>query len=232
MKYFSDQELEEALHRAPKLIQNEMTSSNTIAEVVASIGYTLNLHIVIGAIVQLSVYMLLGLINPQEFSQELAALGLSEAQIKEMMAEINQKIFAPLHEQMRSGGGSAAPQAPRIVPPVPPKPVNIPMPNYYAPPPQSPAYRTDTKTSPPFPLSTIAPLPPKVILPQRGAQASINQLENRGTPTPLQQALRTVLSPANLPGALPLSDIIPPALKTPPSAPYSTDPYRESFDEK
>ncbi len=228
MKYFTDQELEEALGRAPKPIQDEMTSSNTIAEVVASIGHTLNLHIdIVGAIVQLSVYMLLGLINPQEFSQELTALGLSEAQIKEIMSVINQKIFVPLHEQMRSGGGGVAP-------PSAPRPVNIPIPNYYAPPPQSPSYfHLKNKIPPPSPLSTIAPLPPKVVLPQSGNQSSINQFDNRMMPpppaaeTPLQQALRTVLPPANLPGAIVPPDIIPPAKKTPPPAPYSTDPYRE-----
>ncbi|MDP1690078.1 MAG: hypothetical protein Q8L52_02650 [bacterium] len=71
------------------------------------------------------------------------------------------------------------------------------------------------------PASTIAPLPPKVILPRSGVSAE----------TPLGQVLRAVVPPANLPGAMPPSDIIPPRPPTPiPPRTAGTDPYRESVE--
>lgn len=97
------------------------------------------------------------------------------------------------------------------------------------------------------PASTIAPLPPKIVMPSiattdsqqptenyesGGSQASINLIrpaEALSTETPLKQALRTVLPPNNLPGAMPESDIIPPTPKAPPVQ-YSSDPYRESVE--
>lgn len=73
----------------------------------------------------------------------------------------------------------------------------------------------------------VAPLPPKVVLPHvpealKGGMQSVVPAVT--TESPLRQALRTVISPENLPGALPPL--------TTSFKPYSTDPYHEPIDEK
>ncbi len=99
------------------------------------------------------------------------------------------------------------------------------------------------------PISNIAPLPPKIVLPrpmlpigeQPSALRPMNIPHRSAAETPLQQALRTVLPPANLPGAMPPADIVsevrpsptipkvePQSSPTPKT--YSADPYREPVE--
>ena len=86
-------------------------------------------------------YMFLGLLSPPELLQKLLTAGIPDANARGIMAEINQKIFIPLREQIRNAAPPPAPgPAQPAAPPPAPRPVNIPVPKYYAPPPQSPKY--------------------------------------------------------------------------------------------
>lgn len=105
MKHFTDQEIEEAIKKAPKFIQDEISSGEDTAVIIAEIGRKFGLHIdIIGTIAELNRNMLLGFVNPQEVMDELILAKIPDKDARQIMTEINQKIFVPLHEQMRSGG--------------------------------------------------------------------------------------------------------------------------------
>jgi len=109
MKNYSNQDLIQFINQAPPLIQERISNINTALEI-AVIGKSKKLHIdQIGKLAELNRNMLLGLIGPDEFLKELVASGVSDADVKQIMTEINQKIFVPLREQMRSGAGNTQP---------------------------------------------------------------------------------------------------------------------------
>ncbi len=129
------------------------------------------------------ILLLLGLKSPAEFNQALATeANLGQQIIGDIVREVNERIFIPIREQMRSEAGKAQQPAK----PAPPAPSQAGASGQtYAPPPQSPKYfhlenkipvppkamqstvpvrPTQSSVRPPSP--TIAPLPPKVVLPR------------------------------------------------------------------
>lgn len=107
MKNYSDQEVIQFINKAPQPIQELIGNINTALEI-ATIGKNKKLHIdQIGKLAELNRNMLLGLIGPEDFLKELIAIGISDADAKQIMTEINQKIFVPLREQMMKGAVNA-----------------------------------------------------------------------------------------------------------------------------
>ncbi len=284
MKNYSDQEIIRLLDRAPQLIQARITSIDTAREIVA-LGKTKGLHIdQIVKIAELNRNMLLGIVSPQEFLQELIAVEIPDADARQIMTEINQKVFIPLRVQMQKGGANTD-QPVRPAAPATPQPrASAPVPNYA--PPRSPTVTTPprfaprasemsqpsviipanpsmpmrpqqqdyiTKVSPKYvPPHQPAPRPPINVMPPRPAAPSqkptdtSRMLEDHEEAhidfRPRQSVSRITPPPPNLPGA-----ILPPSRPTPPMPPpvpltprpprppmesYSSDPYRESFDEQ
>lgn len=135
--------------------------AKTTAATISGLGTRLGLHIdVIGKIAALNVLMLLGLIGPEDFLKELIAAGVSDKDAREIMTEINQKIFVPLREQMKSGAGNTSQQRPQTATPPAPRPVQVqaPVPSYaYAQPKQS-----SPQPIPPKPAQPIVQAPPPV----------------------------------------------------------------------
>jgi hypothetical protein len=87
----------------------------------------LKLHIdQIGLVAELNVQMLLGLVTPPEFLQELITAGIPDKDARQIMTEINQKIFAPLREQMEKGPTVATVPVKSAAP----RPVNAPVSSY------------------------------------------------------------------------------------------------------
>ncbi|KKW39666.1 MAG: hypothetical protein UY89_C0017G0001, partial [Parcubacteria group bacterium GW2011_GWA1_54_9] len=114
MKHYSTKELLQISDTAPASIRDALSSENTITTI-TNLGVNLKLHVdQLGLVAELNVQMLLGLVNPQEFLQELIAAGVPNADAREIMTEINQKIFVPLREEMRKGPAQqvAAPASP------------------------------------------------------------------------------------------------------------------------
>lgn len=104
MKHFTDQEIEQAIKRSPKLIQNEIMTGEDTAVIIAGLGKTRGLHIdQIGTLAELNRNMLLGLISPDEFLKDLIEAKIPEKDARDIMKEINEKIFVPLREEMRKG---------------------------------------------------------------------------------------------------------------------------------
>lgn len=242
MRYFTDQALEEALRKVPGSIREALESGDTLAETITDIGRKYALHIdSIGVVAELNRNMLLGLVGPDEFLKELIAIGIPDMSAKQIMADINQKIFIPLRQQIRTSAPAPQPQKSVMpqqrTPALPPRPMNAGVPTY-APPPQSPKYfHAENKSVPTAVIQPIqqahpsvpvaAPTPPPNVLP-RPAVPPTNTVPR--TPTPLGQALRAVVP--GLPATNtqpPESDFLPPpAPKAPPQpAQYSADPYRE-----
>lgn len=112
MKHYSTKELLAISDKTPRIVQEVLSSESTI-KIISNLGINFKLHIdQIGLIAELNVQMLLRLINPKEFFEELVIAKISEKDAKEIITEINQKIFVPLREEMRKGGGAAPSVAP------------------------------------------------------------------------------------------------------------------------
>ncbi len=217
MKKFTDQEIENAWEAAPKKIQNMLGTVDAVlvtVAVITSIGTKYKLHIdQIGTLAELNRNMMLGLIDPKQFAQELASLKIPETQVKEIMDEINQKIFVPLQKQMREEASAppvTSPTPSRIVRTMSPavqgaNPVrnpisngaNAPMPSY-APP-------------PPVPRPALLPPPPPMIIPT--ASSSVQNLASS-----LHDVIREVTAKASVPmPSVPAP--LPPKLAMPNSVP-------------
>ena|SRR3989344_1877023 len=175
MTPYTDEELVALMQKAPQPIQDAISDPGTALTILA-LGKKANLHIdTIGTIAELNTSMLLGLISPLEFLDELIRLQIPEAQAKQIMIEINQKIFMPIQQKMR-GPQVANPISPPPKPPPPPSPkVSLPTPEHTlsdheeahieigAPPPNLPGASSTTPPSlqaPPLPKPVQRPLPP------------------------------------------------------------------------
>ncbi len=130
-------------------------ASGKVDTIATNLAQKYRLHVDQAAIVEREIILLLlGLETPQEFTQALTEEArLSQQVISGIMQDVNTQIFVPLREQIRSVTSPASPGATQstTATPAPPRPVNVPVPKYYAPrpfeasgvvgpPPQSPRY--------------------------------------------------------------------------------------------
>ncbi|OGG78925.1 hypothetical protein A3J11_00535 [Candidatus Kaiserbacteria bacterium RIFCSPLOWO2_02_FULL_55_12] len=234
----TQQQIIEAYKKLPPPVREFLADPDQLARVLTDIKNTHNLHVdVIGQVNESIGYLLLGLVNLGEFKDALKAAGVPEGTINEIIAEINQKIFVSLHEQMRSSGSqaSASPQKS----PAPPVPASRPT-GVMGPPPQSPRYfhlenKLPAPARPaPRPMPAVPPVQPlrPLTAPRSGASGDRSAQQNGLAPRPMDKMLedheephidisekvQTVSTPpSNLPGVLP---------------PRGMDPYREPIDEK
>ena len=155
MKKYPDDEIIRMTKNAPNPVREALENVKTAIDI-AELGQKHGLHIdQIGTLAELNRNMLLGLVNPQEFLQELIAAGIPDADARRIIAEINQKIFVPLREEMRNG---VVETQQRPIPPLPPV-----QPPQAVPPPvmQRPAPRENVQ-----PLNTVI-IPANPRLPSR-----------------------------------------------------------------
>lgn len=140
-----------------------------MARSIASIGMSKNLHIdQIGTVAELNRNMLLGLIKPQEFLDGLIEARISEKDAREIITSINDKIFLPLHAEVRGGDTFVPPVASRPAQPQPQpvRPPAAPVPPHIAPlPPRILMSEANIKIQA---ESRNRELPPKVVLPRAG----------------------------------------------------------------
>ena len=178
---------------APQLIKNAVDSGQTVS-IIVEIGKKHNLHIdVFGKLAQLNSYLLLGLATPQNLMQELIAAKILEKDAREIMNEINQKIFVPLREEMRSAGGGSASggkvenaqpiksaplpvqkPTPTPIPPPIPKPISIPAPKVVPVPAQT--FAPGQKYSPPSHFHLQNKIPPLQSFPAPSTQPPASRL--------------------------------------------------------
>lgn len=113
-----------AIDSAPILVQEALRGGET-AKIIAGIGVAHHLHIdQIGSLAQINRNLLIGLVAPAEMYGELIEIGVSADEARQIMAEINEKIFVPLRERVRNDSPEATaptpkPQAAAVAPPQP-----------------------------------------------------------------------------------------------------------------
>lgn len=100
---FTDEQIIAAIDSAPEMVRETLRSADT-SKVVAAIGTAHRLHLdQIGSLAQINRNLLIGLVDPSEMYGELVGIGVSPDEARLIMSEINQRIFVPLREAMRTG---------------------------------------------------------------------------------------------------------------------------------
>ncbi|MFZ3044051.1 MAG: hypothetical protein WA058_03010 [Minisyncoccia bacterium] len=128
MKDLSPIEAGRWMDAAPQIVQDAVTSPAT-QQVLDELGRRYSLHIdVVGLLVKLTSYMLLGYAKPEDSLQELRTAGISETQARQIIDDINKRIFVPLRERVRVMTTPIQPPRPQ-----PPRPVTAPVPSYIPP---------------------------------------------------------------------------------------------------
>lgn len=96
-----DDQVLAAYQQLPKSVR-EYLSGTELFDTVTELGTKYSLHVdVIGELSRSTTYMVLGFLSPVALAAELKALGIPEAAVQALIADINQKIFMPLQQKMR-----------------------------------------------------------------------------------------------------------------------------------
>ena len=187
MKTFTDQQITDAYTSAPREVREYLESGDEFVSIITELGRRFSLHIdQMGVVSGLVRNSLIGLLNPQEFLQELITAGIQDAQARQVMDEINKKIFLPLYEKMRSA--STTPPAKSTTPRT-----NAPVPSYRTP------------TPPAQSVPGVAALPPKFAVPRPAISAApVATPTTAFKPTPTQNI---VAKPAPRPWQSPELDL-------------------------
>lgn len=259
MGNINQEQVVKAYQSAPEAVRAVFNSEET-TKTVSNLQKRLELHIdSAGTLAKEIGYLLLGVTNPNIFVQRLKNSGFSPEIIKEITAEINQKIFIPLRKQEEEQGMGGAPKAQPA--PVMPKPAPLPgaAPSAAPRPVVAPgAGAPRAVPSPQLSDPNSAPLPPKTVLPRPGGTpmaphpvmvapaaplAASKLLEDHEEPSPSFAAPASA-QPAADPAPAPVVPTMPvpippqpaPAPRPVPVVPapitaYTRDPYREPVDE-
>lgn len=128
---------------APQIVQDAVTNAAT-EQTLNQISKQYNLHVdVAGLLEKLTRYMLIGYTSPEEFLRELLSARVADKDARQIMTDINQKIFVPLRAKMMDSNTAT----------IPPKPA---VPTAMTSKPEIPAVR---------PQSTMPVVPPKPVMP-------------------------------------------------------------------
>ncbi len=156
---YTDEQIIAAIDAAPVPVQETLRSSDT-NKALADIGAAHNLHIdQIGDLAEINRNLLVGLVAPAEMYGELVEIGVSADEARQIMSEINTKIFVPLREKMRSSTEDSPTTAPAPLPKPAPVSQAQPLPQY----PAAPLQQEHVTR----PLSGLAPqvAPPALLSP-------------------------------------------------------------------
>ncbi|MDO8407734.1 MAG: hypothetical protein Q7S95_00655 [bacterium] len=247
IKELTPEETGRWMDAAPPVVQDAAASQETI-EAVQRIGRAHSLHVdLVGILANLTRYMLIGYVTPPEALQELQSAGVAEQEARQILNELNQSVFMPLHDRIRQGGAMPAGSRAQTLP--------LPPPRYGSPAPPAPRmYGPPTSPvgpqAPPPPQATdghgtqgtAPPLPPRHVLPSPGMPIFHRPMP----PSPAQP-----MAPTNLPTGIPpappaprpapaesfyefppLARPVPPPISSVPDGAtphtrYPSDPYRE-----
>ncbi len=248
-----DQDLSTVVSQLPMPIRSFFISGKV--EVIArGLMQKYKLHIDQGAIMEREIILLLlGLKNPTEFIKTLTEDAQLDQQTVDGIAQgVNDQIFVPLQEEMKSEAVTISAQE-KSQKPIPPRQQTATPAPMYAPPLQSPSYSypegnvasSSPVHPPPVPRRITPPSLVDTKIAVHAATSTVPKpsigeklLEDHEEPhiefnkasAPLRS--RSVTSSPMSPSS---SGITPPASSTQPAPPtvrpYSSDPYREPIDE-
>lgn len=140
---YTDDQVQDALDKAPEAIQNTL-SNGAALDFIINLSSRYGLHVdTAGSLSILIRNLVLGLLSPAEFPGELAALGIDTVTASKITTDLNADVFIPLNELIRNGGTdqSAVPATVSAIPannlPVaeirPRQPELVPVPSLVAP---------------------------------------------------------------------------------------------------
>lgn len=242
-----------AYNSAPDFVRAVFNDEKT-TQVVIELRARFQLHVDNAGLLGKGVgHMLLGLISPDEFFKDLIEAKIPEKDAREIMTEINQKIFVPLREEMRKSPIAEVkpPQAQSAVATVRKNDEGQTLLNSGTPglPKLIPSQKPGGTTQSHFHLQNkiTAPIQPQ---PFRGETPKLLPVEEKKLLDDHEEPhieFKKVPPPPppNLPGVIHHPPITPPPPSTPPIPPplplspepktavqYSVDPYREPINEK
>jgi hypothetical protein len=95
-----------AYEQAPKEIQDSLDDGAAM-DFMFGVQKRYDMHIdVSGKVIEHIQYMLLGLLAPGEFINNLIALGIDKAVAQQITADLNKEVFIPLRDQIKHTGGT------------------------------------------------------------------------------------------------------------------------------
>lgn len=252
MSRYSDEQVIAAIDAAPPLVREVLRDVKT-SQTIGSIGTSYHLHIdLIGKLSQLNRDLLIGLTSPAEVLGELIMAGIDTDTAKNILKELNEKIFMPVQAAMKtSAQNGALPQG--TVPPMQVEAAILPQT-----PPAAPVDAVPMTEAAAQPIAV--PTPQQATGPSMPSQHAVYASQETPPPgatwhpaasvhvfVPSHSASRTDV-PVNLPGqeiAVPKQPVPPapapapqeiptpstqpvsPASSAPLAKQYSNDPYRE-----
>lgn len=103
MSRYSDEQVIAAIDAAPPLVREVLRDMKT-SQIIGSIGTSYHLHIdLIGKLSALNRDLLIGLTSPAEVLGELIMAGVDTETAKNILKELNEKIFMPVQAAMKAG---------------------------------------------------------------------------------------------------------------------------------
>src|ERR1700735_1650376 len=93
------QQIRAAYNKLPLIIR-EYLAGEELGNATEAIGTKYGLHVdTIGGLNREERNMLLGLINPSQFVGELKSIGIPDAVIPQIVQDMNESVFIPLHKK-------------------------------------------------------------------------------------------------------------------------------------
>lgn len=225
MNEFTKEQMLAAYRALPEMIKDALADPQN-NEVMLELQKTYQLHVDTIALVNRETScLLLGLINPAQYADRLRAkAGLTEQVAAAVIAEINSKIFVPLHEKMRAGGEGKAVDSEQLVvgsqpPPPVPQPAS-PSTTHQLPPTNSPSAAKPTMATP-MTEKVLNRLAPKI----DGSQQLVGSSQPQPQPAlptapPTNNQLPTTnTSPNPLAAALAAAGVAKPSVAVPQTSP-------------
>jgi hypothetical protein len=223
-------QIREAFQKLPRPVRAYLVSTK-LYDLAQDFGKKYGLHVdTLGALSQSVTNMLLGFLTPAQFQAELHGIGIPDAAAASIISDLNEKVFKPLQEEMRSAPTEEADEeepAPEPAPvfrPAPSTPQISSAPAPLMPPPSVTLPGTGTPVPPPIappPSPAPAPRPPAVPEPVPPPPPATPQIPQSTSPGHRPQADRTPWTPP-APKPAPGKDALHNVLKE-----YGVDPYRE-----
>lgn len=129
-----------AYDEAPAVVRRALQPEGLAMLFVDEMADKYKLHVdVAGTIAVLIRDMILGFISPNYFSMELQRVGVAEGTARQILIDLNTKVFVPLRNEVRKGGASYPSQPPQTPVPAVSKPSLVPERELSHPEPVSPS---------------------------------------------------------------------------------------------